>query len=90
MATARKTPAAHEALGEKIPFTWNGVDFLLTPTADWDYEVLEHFEEGRLIAFLKAVLGAEQHAAFKATKPKVRDLEDFVEQIQVALGIQGN
>jgi hypothetical protein len=88
--TAKKSPAAHEALAELVPFTYNGVDYELSPTSEWDYEALEAFEQGRFVAFLESVLGTEQHAAFKATKPKVGDVGAFVEALQKALGISGN
>lgn len=87
---ARKNPIAAEALGDKIAFNYNGADYFVTSTEDWDYEVLEAFEDGKIVTFLRLILGTEQHAAFKATKPKVADVNAFVEAIQKALGIQGN
>jgi len=91
MPAARKTtPTAAEALAEKVPFTYNGVDYQLEPTSEWSYEVLEAFEDGRLSSFLRGVLGDEQHEKFKATKPRVKDLEGFVLGLQGALGISGN
>jgi hypothetical protein len=89
MAT-RKSPTAAEALGEKVPFTFDGVEYVVDPTSEWEYEVLEAFEEGKISAFLKALLGTEQHDKFKAGKPRVADLNRFVEAIQKALGISGN
>ena len=90
MPAAKKNPTAAEALGESVPMTYNGVDYLVPPASEWDYEALEAFEEGRIAGFLKAVLGEEQHAAFKATRPKVSDVNGLVEAIQKALGIAGN
>lgn len=91
MATTRKTtPTAAEALGEKVPFTHNGVDYLVDPTTEWPYEALEAFEDGKLATFLRSVLGEEQHDAFKATKPRVSDVGDLVQAVQAALGISGN
>ncbi len=85
-----KSAAAAEALAEKIPFTWNGIDFELDPTTEWDYEALEAYESGKITAFLRLILGEAQHAAFKATKPKVGAVNEFVREIQKALGIAGN
>jgi len=93
MATARKTtksPTAAEALGEKLPFTYNGEEYLVDPTSEWTYDVLEAYEDGRLVGFLRGVLGDEQHERFKATKPRVREINDFVTELQSALGIAGN
>lgn len=85
-----KSAAAHEALGEAIPFTYDGVDYTVPPTSEWELDVLEAFEDGRFIAFLRKVLGPEQYAAYKKRHPKVADLEPFVVAVQKALGIEGN
>lgn len=88
--SATKNPTAAEALGEKVPFSYNGVDYLLDPSSEWDYEALEAFENGKVVTFLRMILGEEQHAAFKATKPKAGDVNDFLTALQKALGIKGN
>jgi len=83
-------PTAADALAERVPFVWRETDFSVLPTAEWPYESLEHFENGLITHFLKSVLGEEEHDRFKALKPKTADVQDFVETIQKALGIQGN
>ena len=87
---AKTNPTAAEALGQKIPVSFGGVDYLIDPASEWSYETLEAFEEGRISGFLKSILGEEQHNAFKATKPKIADVNGFVEALQKALGISGN
>lgn len=88
--SAPKSAAAAEALGEKIPFTARGVDLLLDPSSEWDFEAIEAFEAGKIATFLRLILGDKQYAAFKATKPKVGDVDAFVMDLQKALGIAGN
>lgn len=88
--TATPNPSAAEALSLNIPFSYGGVDYLVAPTTEWEYSVLEAYEEGRIAGFLKGVLGAEQHDKFKATRPKVTAVRDFVVALQKALGIAGN
>lgn len=88
--TARKSPSAAEALGESIPFVYEGVDYSLAPSSEWDYAALEAFEDGKIATFLRLILGEAQHNAFKATKPKVGDVNKFVTELQKALGIAGN
>lgn len=83
-------PTAAEALGEKIPFTHNGVDYLLEPSTEWDVDALEAFEAGKIMTFLRMILGEEQYAKFKATKPKAGAVNGFLGGIQKALGIAGN
>ncbi|GAA2230252.1 hypothetical protein N1031_06940 [Herbiconiux moechotypicola] len=89
MAT-RKTPAAAEALGERIPFSYSGVDYLIDPTTEWSYELLLALENGRFASFIQGVLGDDQHEIFRATKPKIGELNDFVIAIQKAAGVSGN
>lgn len=89
--TARKTtPAAAEALGALVPFTFGDVDYLIPPTSEWTYDALEAFEDGKITAFLRAILGDAQHVKFKATKPRIADVTEFVDAMQKALGISGN
>jgi len=92
MASTRtpKTATAAEALGERIPLTFGGVDYLILPSSDWPYEALEAFEDGKIATFLRHILGDEQHAAFKATKPTVSTVGEFIQAAQKALGISGN
>jgi len=90
MTTTRKTATAAEALGDRIPFSFGGVDYLLIPSSEWDYEVLIAFDEGKVSRIIEGLLGAEQHAAFRATKPKLDDVTAFILGAQKALGISGN
>ena len=90
MSQTPSAAARAEALGEKIAVTFEGAEYAILPTSEWDYEVLEAFEEGRIVAFLRALLGDEQHSRFRATKPKIAAVTLFMEEIQKALGISGN
>jgi hypothetical protein len=83
-------PTAAEALGDKVPFSHNGVDYLLDPASEWDADALEQYENGKIMTFLRMILGEEQYARFKATKPKVGAVNEFMLGIQKALGIKGN
>lgn len=83
-------PTAAEALGDKVPFTHEGVDYLLEPAAEWSVDALEAFESGKVMTFLRMILGEEQYAKYKATKPKAGAVSAFLEGIQKALGIKGN
>lgn len=88
--TARKTnPTAAEALGDRVPFSFGGVDYLVPTAGDWPYDALEAFEAGKIATFLRHALGDDQHAAFKATKPKVSEVNDFVDALTGALGVSG-
>jgi hypothetical protein len=88
--TTRKSAAAAEVLGEQVPFTYKGAQYLVLPTSEWTLDTIEAFETGRMTAFLREILGEAQYATYKATKPKVAEIQDFMAEIQKALGISGN
>jgi len=90
MTTRKPNPTAAEALSSHVPLTFNGVDYSLAPSSEWPFEALEAFEDGKVATFLRLVLGDEQTAAFRATKPTVSDFQEFVVELQKALGISGN
>lgn len=89
-ATRTKNPTAAEALGAPIPFTFEGVDYSVPTSADWPFEALEAFEDNKVATFLRLVLGEDQIAAFRATKPSVGKFQELVVELQKALGIAGN
>jgi hypothetical protein len=85
-----RSAAAAEALAESIPVTFQGETYQIPPTSEWGYDILEAFEEGRLVAFFKALLGPEQHEKFRAKRPKLAAVNEFAGEVQKALGISGN
>jgi len=89
-AKATATAIAAEALGELIPFTFRGLKLELLPTSEWPLDALEAFEEGRVVGFLKIILGADQYGELKGLGLKVPDLEELITDAKDALGIAGN
>jgi hypothetical protein len=53
-------------------------------------DALEDFENQRYIRALRAILGAEQWAEYKARHPKAVDLNRFVDALLTAAGALGN
>lgn len=88
--TTRTLPAAAEALAEVVPFAYGDAQYAVLPTSEWTVDAVESFEMGRVTTFLRSVVPAEHWQAFKATGPKVPDLNDFVLAIQKAVGVSGN
>ncbi|WP_144722242.1 hypothetical protein [Cellulosimicrobium sp. TH-20] len=88
--TTRNLPAAAEALAAVVPFTYGDAQYAVLPTSEWTVDALESFETGRVTTFLRAVIPAEHWTAFKATGPKVPDLNGFVLALQKAVGVSGN
>jgi hypothetical protein len=88
--TSKKTAAAAEALGESIPFGFQGKDFIVAPSSEWSFEAIEAYEEGRILAFLREILDADSFKELRAMKPKASVLGEFVVALQKAAGIAGN
>lgn len=68
-----------------ITFTFDEIDFSIPGVDDWDLEALEAYEDGRVVALLRTLLGAEQWAAFKAKPRKVADLNAMFLAVQKAM-----
>lgn len=86
------TPAKAEATGtDLLTFEYDGETYEIPPSSEWDLEVLEQYEEGKIAATVRALLGEEQYLAkFKSKKRTVRDLTVLFEQIQRTIGVSGN
>lgn len=78
----------NEAQEATITFTFRGKEYTLPPNLnEADGDVLEHYENDKPISALRALLGEEQFAAYKAAeKPKVKDHIDFIGEAFKALG----
>lgn len=71
------TAKKNDALGVSHTVEFNGDTYEVLPAEDWDLEVLEAIDESRMTVALRALLGDEQYAKFRATNRKVRDLGEF-------------
>jgi hypothetical protein len=88
--SARTSPSAAEALGENIPFTFDGKDFVVAPSSEWSFDAIEAFENGHILAFIREILDEESYRTLRAAKPKASVLGEFVVALQKAVGIAGN
>lgn len=87
---ATQNSAKAEALDLKISFDFDGHTYEVPPARDWDLDVLEAYEGGMIATTVRAVLGEEQYQIFRSVKRTVGDLNDLFEEIQKALGVEGN
>ncbi|GAB1641770.1 hypothetical protein [Krasilnikovia sp. MM14-A1259] len=91
MAAPRKTAAARaEAIGAPIKFAYDGELYEIPPSKDWDLDVLEAIDEGRITTAVRLIVGDEQWSVFRSTRRTVGDLNDFFTEAQKAAGIEGN
>jgi hypothetical protein len=88
MSTASAAKA--EATNADVTFDYDGTTYTIPATKDWDLDVLENYEDGKIAATVKAVLGADQYAKFRSKPRTVSHLRDLFEALQTAVGIAGN
>lgn len=89
--TARKIVAARaEATGAGTEFTYDGELYVIAPSKAWDLDAIDAFEDGRISACVRLILGAEQWRRFRAKPRTLGDLNDLFSEAQKAAGIEGN
>lgn len=78
----------NEAQEAVVVFSFRGKEYTLPPNLnEADGDVLEHYENDKPISALRALLGEEQFAAYKADqRPKVKDHIEFIGEAFKALG----
>ncbi|WP_433434503.1 hypothetical protein [Nonomuraea sp. CA-141351] len=81
-----KTAQRAEADGKPFPVEYNGVTYTVPTPMEWDADVLDFIEAGRVTAALRLILGDEQYEQFRETKPKLRQAAELVELIGSAAG----
>lgn len=82
--------AQNDVSDKPITITYKGKTYRLVPATEWDIEVLEAMEDGKMTGILRGVLAGDGYARLRATKPLVSDLTELFEKVQKALGISGN
>jgi hypothetical protein len=86
-----KKPAAQtEAEGvDTVDLTWRHLTLTIPASVEeWDVEAVEAFEDGKAAPALRAILGPKQWAAFKAEKPKTRDMAEVSDAVAEAMGFE--
>lgn len=83
-------PAQSEALDESVNFDFDGETYTIEPTSHWDLDVLESYEDGKIVSTVRALLGSDQWAKFRSKPRTTQDLNDLFEALQKALGVSGN
>lgn len=88
-ATAARAEAVPSE-DKPIVIGWRGQNYRLIPSADWDINVLEAMEDGKITHILRGILAKDGYDRLAASKPKITDLTEFVEKAFKALGVSGN
>lgn len=83
----KMNPVKAEATGESIPFSYDGEEYVIPPSSEWSLDIIEAYEDGKVVKTVKTLLGDEQWAKFKSTPRTVADLGALFEAIQEATGV---
>ena len=84
------TPAELEASeSETVTVPFAGIDLILPASMeDLDGDVIDAIDDQKLSHALQGMLGAEQWAAFKRTKPKLRQYGELFDRWAKAVGLE--
>jgi hypothetical protein len=87
MAAAKKTaaskPVEAEATEAPIRFDHAGITFTVPAPLDYPLDILEAESE---VEIVRLVLGAEQWATYKATRPTIRDFKELSDKLNGSTG----
>lgn len=85
---AVKKTVAKEAANTVVTVTFNGEEYVLEQDRDKiPFEALEAFEDGKPVAFLRAMLGAKDYARLKKSVKTVADFNTFMDAVLESAGI---
>lgn len=90
MSNTNRNAARTAAQGRKVTLTFDGKTYTVSPPEEWDLDTLENFEDGKVIAATRAILGERQWATFKSVPRKIADVGELMDAIAKAAGVQGN
>jgi hypothetical protein len=75
-----------EATVTDVTFTFRDLDFSVPPMEEWEHDALVAIEKNHIASLIESVIPADQLAAFKKTKPKVKDTLALAEALLSAGG----
>lgn len=85
---AVKKTLAKEAVKSSVVVTFKDEEFELTSDRDnIPFEALEAFEDGKPIAFLRALLGNKDYARLKKLVKTSGDFNEFMDAVLEAVGV---
>lgn len=71
-------------------FTYDGETYWIRPADDWDLEIFEMIEDGKLVKACHLMLGDKQWAQFKAKPRKAKDFNELFVASQEALSTKSH
>lgn len=87
---SKSAAAKNEALAAGATFTYDGDEYTVAPTAEWDLDALDEYEDGNISRCVRMVLGEDQWKTFRRKRRTIGELNALFEEAQRAAGIEGN
>ncbi len=78
--------AKAEVNGDSIVFEYDGEQYVLPPALDWDVEVFEAGEDGKIVTAVRTLLGDKQWATYKSKKRTLGDTSELWSAALASLG----
>jgi len=87
MATKTDPLKDEAAESTELKFTYDGYDYTVDKEMITDLDVLELFEDDKLIKAIKMILGAKQWAQFRSKRRGSKDLNDLAKLLFAEIGV---
>lgn len=78
---------ADAATSKPFDVDFDGHTYTIPASEDWDLDVLDYWEQGKVVAMLRALLGPEDWKEFRSKPRSVKHASDFFSEIQKAGGL---
>lgn len=79
---------ANESDDQDRSFEYNGHTYVVSHPDTWTIEVLEAYEEGKVVTVVRKILGEDQYNEFKKReKPLAKDLQEFIQAMFAESGV---
>ena len=83
------TTLVDDIAGQRLELVFHDQTFTTPLVDDWMVEFLENAEFGRIFHAIAGALGPDEYERWKATKPKMSELQGFINQITSKLEAAG-
>ena len=87
MAPRTKALAVEAADEKVVKFEYDGQPYEVEKDMLEDLDILEQFEENKVVKPIRSLLGEAQWATFKSKRRSAKDLSDIAEAMFNALGV---
>ncbi len=80
-------PIKDEVQETDTTFEYDGNSYVIPPAKKWPLDAVEAQEEGKMIGFIKALLGDDQYKTLRKNTNDLSQLDEFVGAMFESLGV---